>query len=126
MDDNGAVTIASYINNVHPVRHAALYRTIASVFSKFLPLLEQAITDSLHPREPRVAPNLEFVPIKTKRRQMVYYERYESESDPECQDFPDYDTYLASRDSIFDPPQPKPFVTPSRPKISYKLSGRRL
>ncbi|KAJ2056196.1 hypothetical protein GGI17_006322 [Coemansia sp. S146] len=68
VDDNGAVTIESYINNVHPVRHAALYPIIASVFSKFLPLLEhvtklrsyvteQVVTDLVHPRQPRVIPD---------------------------------------------------------------------
>ncbi|KAJ2077012.1 hypothetical protein GGI09_008298, partial [Coemansia sp. S100] len=45
VDNNGAVTIESYINNLHPVKHAALYPIIASILSKFLPLLEQVVTD---------------------------------------------------------------------------------
>ncbi|KAJ2504148.1 hypothetical protein IWW47_002661 [Coemansia sp. RSA 2052] len=54
VDDNGAVTVESYINNLHPARHAPLYPIIAGVFSKLLPLLEQVITDLVHPRKPRV------------------------------------------------------------------------
>ncbi|KAJ2751406.1 hypothetical protein GGI19_004500, partial [Coemansia pectinata] len=57
VDDNGAVTIESYINNLHPVKHAAFYPIIASVFSKFLPLLEQVVTDLVNPRQRRVIPD---------------------------------------------------------------------
>ncbi|KAJ2754514.1 hypothetical protein GGI19_002338 [Coemansia pectinata] len=127
VDNNGAVTIESYINNLHPVRHAALYTIIASVFSRFIPLLEQVLTDLVHPREPRVVPELEEVLVKKRSGlQNYYYQSDKSEPGTECQVFAEYETYLASMDSIFDPPQPEPFVTPARPKRPYKLSGRRL
>ncbi|KAJ2876040.1 hypothetical protein GGH93_001068 [Coemansia aciculifera] len=49
VSDDGSVTIPSYINNLHPVRYAALYQTISKVFAKFVPLLEQVTTDVIHP-----------------------------------------------------------------------------
>ncbi|KAJ1669786.1 hypothetical protein GGF38_001987 [Coemansia sp. RSA 25] len=52
--DDGSIDIRSYINNLHPVRYAALYQSISKVFAKFVPLLEQVITDIIHPRELRV------------------------------------------------------------------------
>ncbi|KAJ2059111.1 hypothetical protein GGI17_004635 [Coemansia sp. S146] len=124
VDDNGAVTIESYINNLRPVKHAALYPIIVSVFSKFIPFLEQALTDLVRPREPRVVPELEEIPIEKHCGQLgYYYQSDESEPGPECQVFPDYQTYLATS---FKAPQPKPFVTPARSKIPYKLSNQRL
>ncbi|KAJ2430598.1 hypothetical protein IWW41_003211 [Coemansia sp. RSA 2522] len=58
--DEGAVTIESYINNLHPVKHAAFYPTIARIFSKFVPMLEHVLTDVLFPRARRVRPNAEY------------------------------------------------------------------
>ncbi|KAJ2800377.1 hypothetical protein H4S07_005192, partial [Coemansia furcata] len=51
VNDDGSVTIHSYINNLHPVRYAALYQSISKVFAKFVPLLEQVATDMIHPRK---------------------------------------------------------------------------
>ncbi|KAJ2058274.1 hypothetical protein GGI17_005142 [Coemansia sp. S146] len=53
VNDDGSVTIPSYINNMHPVRYVALYQTISKVFAKFVPLLEQVTTDMIHPRSLR-------------------------------------------------------------------------
>ncbi|KAJ2880750.1 hypothetical protein H4R27_004530 [Coemansia aciculifera] len=53
VNDDGSVTIPSYINNLHPVRYAVLYQTISKVFAKFVPLLEQVTTDIIHPRSLR-------------------------------------------------------------------------
>ena len=43
--DDGAVTIDSYINNLHPRVHAVLYKTIGEVFRECIPLLECCLTD---------------------------------------------------------------------------------
>ncbi|KAJ2346820.1 hypothetical protein GGH92_003436 [Coemansia sp. RSA 2673] len=111
--DNGAVTIESYINNLHPVKHAALYPIIASVFSKFLPLLEQVVTDLVHPRQPRVKPNRDKYksnePLPDRNND--YYEE---------------DLILWKRRATFVHPQPEPFVAPARPVSPYNLRGRRL
>ncbi|KAJ2867190.1 hypothetical protein GGH94_000993 [Coemansia aciculifera] len=113
IDDNGVVTIESYINNLHPVRHASLYPIIASVFSKFLPLLEQVVTDLAHPRKPRVNPDSDN-----------YYKSDEPLPDA------DYDYFekivLWRRRATFIHPQPELFVAPARPINPYKLCGRRL
>ncbi|KAJ2060494.1 hypothetical protein GGI17_003695 [Coemansia sp. S146] len=115
VDDNGAATVESYINNLHPVKHAALYPIIANVFSKFLPLLEQVVTDLVNPRQPRVIPNSD-----------EYYK-----SDEPLPDMDDDDEYaeeliLWKRRATFIHPQPEPFVAPARPINPYKLCGRRL
>ncbi|KAJ2428098.1 hypothetical protein GGF41_001476, partial [Coemansia sp. RSA 2531] len=109
VDDDGAVTIESYINNLHPVKHAAMYQIIASVFSKFLPLLEQVVTDLIHPRQPRVKPD-----------SSKYYESDELRPDD------DEKVKLWKARATFVHPQPEPFVAPTRPINPYKLRGRRL
>ncbi|KAJ2253773.1 hypothetical protein GGI13_002517 [Coemansia sp. RSA 455] len=114
IDGNGAVTIESYINNLHPVKHAALYPVIARVFSKFLPLLEQVVTDLVHPRQPRVKPDPD-----------AYYENDDPLPHPNDNDY--YEEFqLWRRYAAFVHPQPEPFVAPTRPVNPYKLSGRRL
>lgn len=42
--DDGRVRILSYINNLHPVRHADMYSSIGSIFSRFVPLFERALS----------------------------------------------------------------------------------
>ncbi|KAJ2504651.1 hypothetical protein IWW47_002423 [Coemansia sp. RSA 2052] len=113
IDDNGAVTIESYINNLHPVKHAAFYPIIASVFSKFIPLLEQVVTDLVHPRQPRVVPD----PSK-------YYEGDEPLPDIDLIIDPRYAEWKRRAKIVH--PQPEPFVAPARPASPYKLCGRRL
>ncbi|KAJ2871501.1 hypothetical protein GGH93_004778 [Coemansia aciculifera] len=110
--DNGAVTIESYINNLHPVKHAALYPIIASVFSKFLPLLEQVLTDLVHPRQLRVKSD----PDK-------YYRSDEPLPDSDDDDYYE-EVRRWKRRATFVHPQPKPFVIPARPVNPYKLCGR--
>ncbi|KAJ2812593.1 hypothetical protein H4S07_001295 [Coemansia furcata] len=117
MDDKGAVTIESYINNLHPIKHAALYPIIATVFSKFLPLLEQVLTDLVHPRKPGVEFNLydcyEYSRPEPERGRRPYYEYIE---ELECW----------HEDAAYKVPQPKPFVVPARPIKPYSLRGWRL
>ncbi|KAJ2579629.1 hypothetical protein GGH95_003006, partial [Coemansia sp. RSA 1836] len=111
--DDGAVTIESYINNLHPVKHAAFYPIIASIFSKFLPLLEQVVTDLVHPRQPRVVPDLS-----------KYYQS--DEPMPEYDDGYYDEKYREWKKHAFVHPQPEPFVAPVRPVSPYKLCGQRL
>ncbi|KAJ2752781.1 hypothetical protein GGI19_003593 [Coemansia pectinata] len=111
VDDNGFVTIESYINNLHPVKHAALYPVIASIFSKFLPLLEQVVTDVVYPRQPRVKPDSD-----------KYYKSDEPMPGDEEND--DEELIRWKRRATFVHPQPEPFVAPARPVNPYKLRGR--
>lgn len=59
VDSYGKTTFESYINDLHPVADAKLYPIIAEImFTKFVPMLEQVVTDLAHPREQRVVPHM--------------------------------------------------------------------
>ncbi|TMW58052.1 hypothetical protein Poli38472_013526 [Pythium oligandrum] len=45
VDESGHVKILSYINNLHPVTHAAMYDSIAAIFKRFVSLFDQVLTD---------------------------------------------------------------------------------
>ncbi|KAJ2702864.1 hypothetical protein H4218_000576 [Coemansia sp. IMI 209128] len=113
--DDGAATIESYINNLHPRKHAELYPIIATIFSKFVPMLEQVVTDYVHPLKSRVVPD----PYNWFRC---------DESEPEDYDAEDFDERFEQweENKIFIEPQPEPFATPDRPATPYCLRGRRL
>ncbi|KAJ2357228.1 hypothetical protein GGF43_001593 [Coemansia sp. RSA 2618] len=114
--DDGDVTIESYINNLHPVKHAAFYPTIATIFSKFVPLLEHVITDIAFPRNYRVKPDwITWFDGKVARPD--YYD-----------DSLDYDERYEAWDNNreFIEPQPDPFIAPERQMTPYSLRGRRL
>ncbi|KAJ2453264.1 hypothetical protein GGF42_003839 [Coemansia sp. RSA 2424] len=115
VDSDGTTTIESYINNLHPREHAALYPTIGAIFSKFVPMLEQVVTDLVHSRSQRVVPDP--------------YNWFKSETaEPEDYDADDYDERYEEweESKTFIHPQPEPFVTPDRPTTPYCLRGRRL
>ncbi|TMW69410.1 hypothetical protein Poli38472_001566 [Pythium oligandrum] len=40
----GHVKILSYINNLHPVQHEAMYGSIASIFERFVPLFDRVLS----------------------------------------------------------------------------------
>ncbi|KAJ2468348.1 hypothetical protein GGI03_001044 [Coemansia sp. RSA 2337] len=114
VDDKGAVTIESHINNLHPVKHAMLYPIIASIFSKAITLLEQVVTDIVHQRQRRVVPD-----------SSKYYKSDEPIPDNDSDNYED-DLILWNRRATFIHPQPEPFVVPARPVSPYKLCGQRL
>ncbi|KAJ2461107.1 hypothetical protein GGF42_000411 [Coemansia sp. RSA 2424] len=115
VDSDGTTTIESYINNLHPREHAALYPTISSIFSKFVPMLEQVVTDLVHPRGERVVPDP--------------YNWFKSEAaEPEDDGTDEYvERYQRWEESkAFVHPQPESFIAPGRPTTPYCLRGRRL
>ncbi|KAJ2401839.1 hypothetical protein GGI23_001127 [Coemansia sp. RSA 2559] len=115
VDDDGSVEIKSYINNLHPVRHKEFYPTVAKVFSKFVPLLEQVVTDLAHPRDARVKPD-------------IYNWHVTDEPEPKDYEASDYEErherWMDGRQFVH--PQPEPFVAPDRPTEPYRLRGRNL
>ncbi|KAI8325752.1 hypothetical protein GQ54DRAFT_326889 [Martensiomyces pterosporus] len=114
VDKDGAATIESYINNLHPLRHAALYPTIATIFSNFVPMLEQVVTDLVHPRSQRVVPD----PYN-------WFKYDQPEPDSDVEDYAEqYEAREESKEFIH--PQPEPFTAPDRPAAPYSLRGRRL
>ncbi|KDE04620.1 hypothetical protein MVLG_04999 [Microbotryum lychnidis-dioicae p1A1 Lamole] len=52
IDSQGQVKILSYINNLDPSEHIALYSSIASVFTELVPLLDQTLSDLLQSAPP--------------------------------------------------------------------------
>ncbi|KAJ2781970.1 hypothetical protein GGI15_003061 [Coemansia interrupta] len=115
--EDGKATIMSYINNLHPIKHAKLYPTIADIFSRFVPLLEQALTDIAHPR-----PEYKIDPAD--------YEAY-MELEPDYKEGDQYYDYEKKREQwevmyAMTEKKPLPFVAPDRPTVSYSLRGRRL
>lgn len=54
-DENGNVSIDSYINNLPPKKNAALYTSIGQILSRFLPLFSRVLRDLAHPRKHRIA-----------------------------------------------------------------------
>ncbi|KAJ3373645.1 hypothetical protein GGF31_000489 [Allomyces arbusculus] len=54
---DGAVTIGSYINNLRPDTHGALYPLLARVFEAALPLLENVVSRIQVPVSPRIEPD---------------------------------------------------------------------
>ncbi|KAJ1663756.1 hypothetical protein IW140_004642 [Coemansia sp. RSA 1813] len=115
VNGDGSSEVKSYINNLHPVRHKEFYPTVAKVFSKFVPLLEQVVTDLAYPRDARVESN-------------AYFWHVAEDTEPEDYDASDYedrhDEWLNSRQFVH--PQPEPFVTPDRPTEPCSLRGRKL
>ncbi|KAJ1966224.1 hypothetical protein GGI12_000246, partial [Dipsacomyces acuminosporus] len=118
VDKDGSAAIESYINNLHPIKHAALYPTIAKIFSNFVPMLEQVVTDLAHPRERRVVPDCSG-----------WFRSDEPE--PEYGSDEDDDAFeerheVWEENRVFIEPQPEQFTAPDRPAVSYSLRGRRL
>lgn len=46
-DDKSTATALGYINNLHPIRHCALYPPLASTIARFVPLFERVLNDVL-------------------------------------------------------------------------------
>jgi hypothetical protein len=55
VSDQGAVYIESYINGLHPVRHAGLYDTLGQIFQVAVPLLERVLGELISPRPNRIS-----------------------------------------------------------------------
>lgn len=51
--ENGKVTPAGYINNLHPRRHARLYSTLSKILEKCVPLFNEVLTQSISPPRDR-------------------------------------------------------------------------
>ncbi|KAI0773048.1 hypothetical protein BD413DRAFT_656192 [Trametes elegans] len=52
VSDSGDVRPLGYINNLHPSQHRALYPTISSILSRFVPLFDKVLSAVLSPEPP--------------------------------------------------------------------------
>ncbi|KAJ2538959.1 hypothetical protein EV175_006399, partial [Coemansia sp. RSA 1933] len=118
---NGSVNILSYINNLHPVKHSAFYDTLSKVFAKTIPLVEQVLTDLVHPASLRVLlVNQECVVFTVPHPADDTWSEIDSDAD-------DDEVWDAFREGItYTEPVPAPFVKPDRPLTPYSLRGEKL
>ncbi|KAJ2721539.1 hypothetical protein GGI07_003892 [Coemansia sp. Benny D115] len=123
VDKDGTTTIESYINNLHPVQYQKLYPVICKLFSKFLPAVEQVLTDMVYSRPRR---------IDTSRR---WCDDDRTEYDSDLDDYRDdyasddmSDERMAAwvKNKQYIGLEPEKFVAPERPLKPYSLRGRRL
>ena len=74
ISDTGNVTLSSsYINNIHPVRHADLYAVIPRILESAIPMFERVLSDLRRPLLP--------MRIKTIMAGGTYHRQFES---PPC------------------------------------------
>lgn len=52
VDADGGVSIDTYINNLHPIKHNDLYGVIGEIFQKFIPLFNRTLTDIINWKGP--------------------------------------------------------------------------
>ncbi|PIL29309.1 hypothetical protein GSI_09360 [Ganoderma sinense ZZ0214-1] len=121
----GGVRALSYINNLHPTHHRALYPAISSILARFIPLFENVLTDAINP-EPQNAVR----PNPHEWYNHVYSEnpdvpRPYDEPDPEDSTFKDENGYWYGRWPYV--PEPVPFQPPSTEgRTTVSLRGRTL
>ena len=53
-EDGDEATPSSYINNIHPIRHQALYPPISSIVARFVPLFEKVLAHAVAPTCPLI------------------------------------------------------------------------
>ncbi|KAJ1646832.1 hypothetical protein LPJ64_001716 [Coemansia asiatica] len=113
--EDGTTRIDSYINNLHPKRHAKLYDLIAQVFSKSVPVFEQVITDAVYTSPPRIREG--FVSYYTNVEPM-----------PTDYNSSDYIQKLEQwrADAQHMGPQPDPYAKFDRPIPPQTLRNRRV
>jgi hypothetical protein len=54
VDEDGGVSLLSYVNNLHPETHRELLAVLPEFIGRTLPLWENVLTDLRHPRPPRI------------------------------------------------------------------------
>ncbi|KAJ1944901.1 hypothetical protein FBU59_002468 [Linderina macrospora] len=121
--DDGSVGIESYINNLHPVKHAKLYPTIANIFARFVPMFENVVTDLGFMLGCRVVPD----PYAWFSNEGNPYDAGQDEKNSE--DYAStvddrYDEWIRTREFLS--PPPSEFRMPDRPIPAFSFRGRRL
>ncbi|KAJ2624979.1 hypothetical protein GGI26_001091 [Coemansia sp. RSA 1358] len=122
---DGSVSINSYINNLHPVSHAAFYSTLSRVLAKTVPLLEQVLTDIVHLLDQRVIVDNEKCVAFT-----AYHPEYDRRGDIDMSICPDGDlddAWDAWESGIsYTELAPEVFIEPKRPFSPYTLHSQDL
>ncbi|KAH6597706.1 hypothetical protein BASA50_004311 [Batrachochytrium salamandrivorans] len=108
VDKDGHVSINSYINNLNPVWHPDLYKTIASVFECFVPMLENLAGT--------MRSNSEYIRIDDPSEGYSYHSDYDY----------DDDLSVTIARSVHVPRMPKSFGGPDTLPLPISLRGRHL
>jgi Protein of unknown function (DUF4246) len=106
--DEGGCRIISYINNVHPVKHRALYSVVERIIGSVIPLWDESLTERRTWRDERIRyKNVEFLDSAIPEP-----ERKEEEDDDD-EYFERYDEWERSRPIKL--PEPGEFSPPKEP-----------
>ncbi|TFK53677.1 hypothetical protein OE88DRAFT_1626555 [Heliocybe sulcata] len=132
VSETGEVQHLSYINNLHPDDHKALYLTITTVLERFVPLWERVLADVASPQRPVI----EADPFEWYQRSLMS-EPSEPVLEVIQKDYPG-DTDAARREyyrayhiwkKLKEPciPEPDPFTPPDpKEQVSLTLKGRKI
>ncbi|MGV9409471.1 DUF4246 domain-containing protein [Nocardia sp. NPDC003693] len=122
VDADGAVTFASYVNNVHPERHGELEAVLPELLARMLPLFEAVLTDLLHPAPIRIVPD-----------SSAWYEGEPEEPDLDIEDDDAYDAAEEAYEAAWDDwyrdrrptiPDAPVYVPPALPSAGERFSLR--
>ncbi|KAJ1662093.1 hypothetical protein IW140_006262 [Coemansia sp. RSA 1813] len=133
INKEGEAHATSYINNLHPVKHREMYRLIANILTTFVPVLEQSLTDVLHPActIPVNEPSEWYThdgecpgPYEVDRLDKDGYGWSKKQERKRIMANNAYERW--ERTKTWVGPKPRPFIAPSRPISPYTLCDRKL
>ncbi|KAJ2704161.1 hypothetical protein FB645_003525 [Coemansia sp. IMI 203386] len=131
VNQDGSVDLKSYINNIHPEKHADMYVSVSKVISKAIPLLEQVLTDWEHPRDLRIPYDYEScIDIPEDHPSCIDIKFNSGDSGDKDYKY-DYFQYRDDVEDWYDSivstvPDPEEFVEPKRPLVPYSLRNKNL
>ncbi|KAJ2596368.1 hypothetical protein GGF40_001040 [Coemansia sp. RSA 1286] len=126
VNQDGSVDFKSYINNIHPEKHANMYMSISKIISKAIPLLEQVLTDWEHTGNLRIPYNfMDCISIPTAHPLPpgeTYTFGYDEYADLQYRQAVEtwYDSIVSTV------PDPEGFVEPKRPLVPYSLRNKNI
>jgi hypothetical protein len=119
VDDDGKVTILSYINNLHPSTYPSFYPVLSCLFARFLPLFERVLTSLQYPPSRRIPIDWDVAG--------GWYGGEEYEGNEDADDYWDkWEEFMDARELKL--PEPEKFAMPeevTEEKV-FSLKGRKL
>ena len=124
VDNDGHVTIESYINNLHPIKHKKLYGVIEKIFESFVPMFNKVLTDLANGTYKKNKVDVDSDWYESFEEYMKRCDIEKKDEDDEDDPYEDeYDSYRENK--IIKIPEIKPFV-PSQTSRFVDLNGRTL
>ena len=123
IDHHGTARCLSYINNLHPVQHAAMYPLIERVVGRFVPLFERVLTSLRHPQQLKVPVGQWYDPADEERHNAEVEAKRAELGD----EFDEDEAYQQWEDNKpLQQPLVPPFHPPTPSPTTVSLRGRRL